>query len=156
LNTLKIWALITVLITSLSQWVKTSTIKMQTCGTKILISSSSEFLASSNKPLRSYNFFFNCNKCFHNFLKRYANERSANTSVNLFYSTPSCYLKSLHDAKITWPTKVDDFFPYASDPHAFWTGYFTSRPTVKRMERVGNHYLQVGLLYFQIFKRAYC
>lgn len=63
--------------------------------------------------------------------------------MNLFYSTPSCYLKSLHEANITWPTKSDDFFPYASDPHAYWTGYFSSRPTIKRFERVGNHFLQV-------------
>lgn len=63
--------------------------------------------------------------------------------MNLFYSTPSCYLKALHDANITWPTKTDDFFPYSSDPHAFWTGYFTSRPTIKRFERTGNHFLQV-------------
>jgi hypothetical protein len=28
---------------------------------------------------------------------------------------------------VTLPTKDDDFFPYASDPHAYWTGYFTSR-----------------------------
>jgi lysosomal alpha-mannosidase len=52
-------------------------------------------------------------------------------------------LKSLYDAGITWPTKSDDFFPYASDPHAYWTGYFTSRPTIKRFERVGNQFLQV-------------
>ncbi|XP_030388139.1 lysosomal alpha-mannosidase-like [Scaptodrosophila lebanonensis] len=75
---------------------------------------------------------------------RYGNERQANGSkINLFYSTPSCYLKSLHDAGITWPTKSDDFFPYASDPHAYWTGYYTSRPTLKRYERDGNHFLQV-------------
>lgn len=75
---------------------------------------------------------------------RYANERQANGSnINLLYSTPSCYLKSLHDAGISWPTKGDDFFPYASDPHAYWTGYFTSRPTLKRYERDGNHFLQV-------------
>lgn len=75
---------------------------------------------------------------------RYANERQNDgLKVNLFYSTPSCYLKSLHEANITWPTKSDDFFPYASDPHAYWTGYFTSRPTIKRFERVGNHFLQV-------------
>lgn len=61
----------------------------------------------------------------------------------MFYSTPSCYLKSLHNSNNTWPTKTDDFFPYASDPHAYWTGLFTSRPTVKRFERVGNHFLQV-------------
>ncbi|KAM8717605.1 hypothetical protein ACLKA7_004323 [Drosophila subpalustris] len=77
-------------------------------------------------------------------LIRYANERQANGSnINLLYSTPSCYLKSLHDAGISWPTKSDDFFPYASDPHAYWTGYFTSRPTLKRFERDGNHFLQV-------------
>lgn len=49
----------------------------------------------------------------------------------------------MHDAGSTWPTKTDDFFPYASDPHAYWTGYFTSRPTLKRYERDGNHFLQV-------------
>ncbi|XP_012160548.1 lysosomal alpha-mannosidase isoform X1 [Ceratitis capitata] len=77
-------------------------------------------------------------------LIKYTNARQENGSnVNLLYSTPSCYLKSLHDAGITWPTKDDDFFPYASDPHAYWTGYFTSRPTLKRYERVGNHFLQV-------------
>ncbi|XP_030387439.1 lysosomal alpha-mannosidase-like isoform X2 [Scaptodrosophila lebanonensis] len=77
-------------------------------------------------------------------LIKYANERQANGSnIHLLYSTPSCYLKSLHDAGITWPTKSDDFFPYASDPHAYWTGYFTSRPTLKRYERDGNHFLQV-------------
>ncbi|KAG5675727.1 hypothetical protein PVAND_005607 [Polypedilum vanderplanki] len=77
-------------------------------------------------------------------LIRYTNQRQADgLKVNLFYSTPSCYLKSLYDAGITWPTKTDDFFPYASDPHAYWTGYFTSRPTIKRFERVGNHFLQV-------------
>lgn len=78
------------------------------------------------------------------FVRRYANERQKDgLKVNLFYSTPSCYLKSLHESNTTWPTKSDDFFPYASDPHAYWTGYFTSRPTVKRFERVGNHFLQV-------------
>ena len=75
---------------------------------------------------------------------RYANQRQNDgLKVNLFYSTPSCYLKSLYDSNTTWPTKTDDFFPYASDPHAYWTGYFSSRPTVKRFERVGNHFLQV-------------
>uniref|UniRef100_A0A182K5Y1 Alpha-mannosidase n=1 Tax=Anopheles christyi TaxID=43041 RepID=A0A182K5Y1_9DIPT len=77
-------------------------------------------------------------------LIKYTNALQANGSnVNVFYSTPSCYLKALHDVGITWPTKSDDFFPYSSDPHSFWTGYYTSRPTSKRFERVGNHFLQV-------------
>lgn len=77
-------------------------------------------------------------------LIKYANDRQETGSdINLFYSTPSCYLKALHDADITWPEKSDDFFPYASDLHSYWTGYFTSRPTQKRFERMGNHLLQV-------------
>ena len=63
--------------------------------------------------------------------------------VNLFYSTPSCYLKALNEAGETWPVKTDDFFPYASDNHAYWTGYFTSRPTFKGTVRKTNTFLQV-------------
>ncbi|KAK7789693.1 hypothetical protein R5R35_011514 [Gryllus longicercus] len=75
---------------------------------------------------------------------RYVNLRQANGSnINLLYSTPSCYLKAVNDAKLSWTTKQDDFFPYASDSHAYWTGYYTSRPTIKYFERLGNNYLQV-------------
>ncbi|XP_014487574.1 PREDICTED: lysosomal alpha-mannosidase isoform X1 [Dinoponera quadriceps] len=76
-------------------------------------------------------------------LIRYTNERNGST-VNVLYSTPSCYLKALHDENLQWPTKSDDFFPYASDPHAYWTGYFSSRPTVKYFERMGNNMLQAS------------
>ncbi|KAJ8675630.1 hypothetical protein QAD02_011416 [Eretmocerus hayati] len=75
-------------------------------------------------------------------LIRYVNERNG-TNFKAFYSTPSCYLKSLNEHNLTWPVKTDDFFPYASDPHAFWTGYFSSRPTIKYFERVGNNFLQI-------------
>ncbi|TOF71404.1 hypothetical protein CGJ15_28070, partial [Vibrio parahaemolyticus] len=52
-------------------------------------------------------------------LIRYVNERQKNGSkVNVFYSTPSCYLESLYAANLTWPTKTDDFFPYASGNHS--------------------------------------
>lgn len=71
---------------------------------------------------------------------KYVNKRKSN--VNVFYSTPSCYLLALNGANKTWSTKSDDFFPYASDPHAFWTGYFTSRPATKFFERRANNYLQ--------------
>lgn len=59
------------------------------------------------------------------------------------YSTPACYLKALHDSNEKWPTKSDDFFPLGNDPHTYWTGYYTSRPTSKRFERVGNQFLQI-------------
>ena len=86
-------------------------------------------------------------------IHRYVNEQQTvnNSSVNVFYSTPSCYIKALYESNTTWTTKSDDFFPYASDPHAFWTGYFTSRPALKRFERMGNNFLQVSYRnYFNI------
>jgi len=76
---------------------------------------------------------------------RYINERQASGSnYNILYSTPSCYLNSLHQSMQFWPTKKNDFFPYAHEKNSFWTGFFTSRPTQKRFERDGNHMLQVA------------
>ncbi|KAG7218977.1 hypothetical protein INR49_019375, partial [Caranx melampygus] len=73
----------------------------------------------------------------------YVNAQQANGSkVNVLYSTPSCYLQELHRANLTWPLKTDDFFPYADSAHDFWTGYFTSRPALKRYERISNSNLQ--------------
>ncbi|KAH7644224.1 lysosomal alpha-mannosidase-like protein 2 [Dermatophagoides farinae] len=64
------------------------------------------------------------------------------SNVRTFYSTPTCYTKALWNSNHTWTSKNDDYFPYASDPHAYWTGYYTSRPSLKRMERVANNWLQ--------------
>jgi lysosomal alpha-mannosidase len=65
---------------------------------------------------------------------------------NVFYSTPSCYVQAVNDEltknSVNLNRKLDDFFPYASDNHAFWTGYFTSRPTSKRYERQASNILQ--------------
>ena len=66
---------------------------------------------------------------------------SAQSKVHTFgaaqaiYSTPSRYLAAKRaDASVNaWPlTAGSDLFPYADGPHMFWTGYFTSRPALKR------------------------
>ncbi|KAM8880161.1 lysosomal alpha-mannosidase isoform 2-T2 [Spinachia spinachia] len=76
-------------------------------------------------------------------LIRYVNAQQAHgVRVNVLYSTPSCYLQELHRANLTWALKTDDFFPYADAAHDYWTGYFTSRPALKRYERVSNGHLQ--------------
>jgi len=72
---------------------------------------------------------------------RYVN--AANVGLNVIYSTPSCYLKAVNDEGLNYTTKQDDFFPYGSDFQTYWTGYFTSRPTIKYFERLGNNFLQV-------------
>ncbi|XP_034669855.1 lysosomal alpha-mannosidase-like isoform X4 [Drosophila subobscura] len=78
-------------------------------------------------------------------LIKYVNARQANGShYNIFYSTPGCYLNSVHKGLQSYPNKTQDFFPYASDSNSFWTGYYTSRPTQKRFERDGNHMLQTA------------
>lgn len=50
----------------------------------------------------------------------------------------------MNEAGLEWPTKEDDFFPYASDPHAYWTGYYTSRPSSKGLMRRANQILQAA------------
>jgi lysosomal alpha-mannosidase len=88
----------------------------------------------------------NANEWFKNMdkLMKYVNAQQASGSnVNVFYSTPSCYLYALNKAGRAWTSKTDDFFPYAHHPHGFWTGYFTSRAALKRYERFSNNILQV-------------
>ncbi len=65
------------------------------------------------------------------------------SDVNIFYSTPTCYLYSLNKANQSWTTKSDDFFPVSLDKHGILSGYFSSRPALKRYERSSNNILQV-------------
>ncbi|XP_055295904.1 lysosomal alpha-mannosidase-like [Sitodiplosis mosellana] len=115
-----------------------------------------EFIEKQSSVMRTNNIiltmgrdftYMNADYYFSNLdrLIKHIDKRQRNgLKVNAFYSTPSCYLKALHDQTgITWPTKNDDFVPTASTPHEYWTGYFSSRPTLKRFERVSNQYLQI-------------
>lgn len=61
---------------------------------------------------------------------------------NMIYSTPEKYTEYRATENIQWTDKTDDFFPYSDCPHCFWTGYFTSRPTLKYLERRSSGFLQ--------------
>lgn len=75
---------------------------------------------------------------------RYVNAK-LNSDVHVLYSTPACYLQALNKENITWPSKMDDdFFPFGSDEHSYWTGYFTSRPSFKYFVYQTNVALQVS------------
>ncbi|KAM7276612.1 hypothetical protein ACFE04_018478 [Oxalis oulophora] len=69
--------------------------------------------------------------------------------VNALYSTPSIYTDAKYAANEAWPLKTDDFFPYADDVNAYWTGYFTSRPALKGYVRaISGYYLAARQLEF--------
>jgi len=68
-------------------------------------------------------------------------------NIHLLYSTPSCYVKARGMDLENVPLKKDDFFPYASDPHAYWTGYFSSRPTSKFLIRETSRWLQFARVF---------
>lgn len=50
------------------------------------------------------------------------NSLTATEKVHIIYSTPSCYARALNQLKRRWPIKLDDFYPYADAPDAYWTG----------------------------------
>ncbi|XP_078577239.1 lysosomal alpha-mannosidase-like isoform X1 [Branchiostoma floridae x Branchiostoma japonicum] len=79
----------------------------------------------------------------------HTNSMADKHKVNLLYSSPSCYIYHKNKASATPPgvkfahNNTADFFPYADQPHAFWSGYFTSRPAFKGYVRRCNNLLQV-------------
>lgn len=78
-------------------------------------------------------------------LDRLIQHVNADGRVKVFYSTPSRYVDAKRlETKVMWPLKEDDFFPYADGPHKFWTGYFTSRPALKRYIRDSSAFFQVS------------
>ena len=74
-------------------------------------------------------------------LIRYVN---ADGRMRMFYSTPTQYLQAKLRSNISWPLKTDDLFPYGDGPHTMWTGFYTSRPALKRYVRVSSAFLQVA------------
>ncbi|GFY87906.1 glycosyl hydrolase family 38 protein [Actinidia rufa] len=75
--------------------------------------------------------------------------------VNALYSTPSIYTDAKNMANETWPLKTDDYFPYADSTNAYWTGFFTSRPALKRYIRMlSGYFLAVRQLEFMAGRRS--
>ena len=74
--------------------------------------------------------------------------KAGQTPVNIFYSTPSCYVNAVHKSRQKWEVKSDDLQPYAISPGAYWTGYFTSRANLKGMIReAGQEFAQTGFVH---------
>ncbi|XP_020576421.1 alpha-mannosidase-like [Phalaenopsis equestris] len=74
--------------------------------------------------------------------------------IHALYSTPSIYTDAKYASNEAWPLKTDDYFPYANAPNAYFTGYYTSRPTFKRFVRVlSAYYLAARQLEFLVGRK---
>ena len=67
-----------------------------------------------------------------------------NGTINAFYSTPSLYVDEKKKWAGTYELRTDDIFPLADNAHNYWSGYFTSRPALKRQVRVATGVLGVA------------
>jgi hypothetical protein len=76
--------------------------------------------------------------------------RYENTSIE--YITPSEYFKKLAMEPKIWSKTYGDFFPYADQGVAYWTGYYTTRPHFKREVKI---FGQVFRAFKQIFSKVY-
>ncbi|CAF4185154.1 unnamed protein product, partial [Adineta steineri] len=63
------------------------------------------------------------------------NKAGDKSRYHVHYSTPTCFLHALSKEKRSWPVREGDFMSYAHRAHAFWTGFYTSRPGIKFYER---------------------
>jgi len=59
----------------------------------------------------------------------------------LDFTTEKEAVEDTRSTSSQWSIKRDDFFPYSDCSNCFWTGYFTSRPSLKRFERVASSFL---------------
>jgi hypothetical protein len=72
--------------------------------------------------------------------------------VTAIYSTPGTYFSAMHESitpksgpsSVAFPLISKDFLPYQAGPVNWWTGYFTSRPHLKRTLRVVDSLLRAA------------
>eukprot|EP00118_Oscarella_pearsei_P019625 m.209602 g.209602 ORF g.209602 m.209602 type:complete len:333 (+) comp39727_c0_seq56:596-1594(+) len=64
-------------------------------------------------------------------LMEYVNNQSSKYNATVRYGTLYDYAQAVHALNLTWEVRGGDFFPYATSPEQYWTGYYTSRPKLK-------------------------
>jgi len=67
----------------------------------------------------------------------FGNKMNTN-NIEFIQSTPQTYVNALKLENVEWPVKYDDFMPYESEHNWFWTGYYSSRPTLKKQIKIAS------------------
>nr|BAA24266.1 alpha-D-mannosidase [Mus musculus] len=91
--------------------------------------------------------FFNASVQFDNMdpLLDYINQRTAQFGISVQYATLNDYFQALHATNMTWGIRDhQDFLPYSSEPLQAWTGFYTSRSTLKGLARQASALLYAG------------
>ena len=85
-------------------------------------------------------------------IMNYVNHNMAG-KMKMIYSTPSLYFDYVKKSNVKFEYyKNQDFFPYSSSDHSFWTGYFSSSPHLKGLiKQLGIYVNMANLLLFEIF-----
>ena len=63
--------------------------------------------------------------------------KARHTDVDIFYSTPNCYINAVHSMNVTYNERSVDYLTY-------WVGYYANRPALKYQDRRTNNILQVN------------
>lgn len=75
----------------------------------------------------------------------HVNKHSHHHGVFLRFGTLHDYFSALHSEDIRFTHEgARDFFPYADNIESFWTGYFSSKPVLKRAARAAERFLRAS------------
>ena len=74
----------------------------------------------------------------------HVNKHSKLYGVELRYSTLSEYFDAVAKQNIEYSVYQGDFFPYADNQNSYWSGYFTSKPVLKRVARDAENWLRLA------------
>ncbi|KAM9661040.1 epididymis-specific alpha-mannosidase isoform 5-T5 [Morphnus guianensis] len=102
--------------------------------------------------------FFNASVQYSNMdlLLDYINKHSDEFGVTVQYATVGDYFQAIYSRNLTWEIRdSQDFLPYSTEPFQAWTGFYTSRSTLKGIARRASSLLYAGESFFTQYVRKH-
>jgi Glycosyl hydrolases family 38 N-terminal domain/Glycosyl hydrolases family 38 C-terminal domain/Alpha mannosidase middle domain len=69
---------------------------------------------------------------------------NAGGQVELSYATPAEHAMARATEDVPWPVQQGDLFPYSDCKGCYWSGYFSTRPSTKRLVREASGLLAIS------------